>query len=148
MGSARESTTLIDAPLEDCLAVILDMEAYPAWVTGYREVTVDERDGDGRPTVVSYSVGGFGMSASYTLAYSYGDDPVTVSFEQVEGDLTRSISGRYELTPAGGGTRTSYAAAVEPAISVPGLLRRRVEAIIMDSALKALAGEVRRRANS
>lgn len=148
MTAHRTADIEVEAPSEDCLAVILDIEAYPGWVAGYRTARVEESDPAGRPTLAVYDVGGFGMSATYRLAYSYAEDPTTVAFEQVDGDLTRSITGRYELHPAGTATRVVYSAAVDAAVPVPRLLRSAVERIIMETALRGLAGEVDRRRRS
>lgn len=126
--------------------MILDIDAYPRWVRGYRRATVTKRDSEQRPAEAGFSVGGFGLTASYTLAYSYDDDPLTVRFEQVDGDLTRSISGRYELHPDGDSTELLYAAEVELAVPTFGHLRRAAERIVIDSALRSLEGEVHRRA--
>jgi ribosome-associated toxin RatA of RatAB toxin-antitoxin module len=138
----RSAEITVAAAPEDCRAVILDVEAYPRWVKGYRAVRVTERDGEGRPAVVRFTVGGFGMTASYTLAYEHSE--LVVAFAQTEGDLTRAIDGRYELTPRAGATSVRFTAAVEPALRAPGPLRRAVEKVIMDSALRGLRGEVER----
>ena len=145
MPTRRSAHIEVAAPCADCLAVILDIPSYPRWVSGYRSAVVEETDADGRPTLAAYAVGGLGMSARYRLAYSYGEDPTTVAFSQVDGDLTRVITGRYELLPAGRATRVVYAAEVEAAIPVPRLVRTAAERIIMDTALRGFAGEVRRR---
>lgn len=143
--AAQAAETEVDAPLGACLAVITDVESYPDWVPGYRFVEVEERDALGRPKVVEYGAGGFGVRVTYRLSYSYGEDPPTVCFHQLDGSVTRAIDGCYTLEAAGSGTRVRYEAEVMLAVAVPGPLRRAAERIVMSAAVDGLAREVQRR---
>ena len=39
----------VSAPPERCFAVVADIERYPEWAADIKEVTVHERDDQGRP---------------------------------------------------------------------------------------------------
>lgn len=145
MPTRRTGETVVAAPVEACLGVILDVAAYPDWVRGYRAAAVEAVDERGRPEIAAYEVGGFGMRARFRLSYDYGDDPVHVAFAQVDGDLTRTVEGRYELAPVGSSTRVTYTASVEMAVPVPRVARSAAERIVMDAALRSLRFEVMRR---
>lgn len=145
MATTRTGGTTVEAPVEACLAVIIDVAAYPAWVRGYRSARIEATDDRGRPQRAAYEVGGFGMRARFRLSYAYGDDPVSVAFRQIDGDLTRTVEGRYELSPVRGGTRVTYTASVELAMPVPRAARAAAERIVMDAALRSLRAEVIRR---
>ena len=146
MRTRRDGDAIIEADPEACLAVILDVESYPRWVRGYRFAEVTTLDEHERPTVVAFEVGGFGMTARYSLEYTYSADPLTVSFRQMDGSLTRAIEGRYLLEPVKDeSTRVRYSASVELAMPIPRLMRGTAERIVMDAALRSLRGEVLRR---
>ena len=58
-------------------------------------------------------------------------------------DIQREIQhGSYELEPAGSGTQVTYSLSVELNIPMIGMLRRKAEKIIIDTALKELKRRV------
>jgi hypothetical protein len=56
--------------------------------------------------------------------------------------MQRSQTGSYELEPEGARTKVTYTLAVQLAIPLLGLLRRKAEKVIMDTALKELKRRV------
>ena len=54
----------------------------------------------------------------------------------------RGMEGAYELTPSGAGTEVTYRLAVDLAIPMIGMLRRKAEKVIIDTALKGLKKRV------
>ena len=84
-------------------------EHYPEWAADIKAVAVDERDEDGRATLVTFRAAAFGRSTSYTLKYDYAKAPDELSWVQVNGDITRRLDGSYHLTPVrrGDGDRLS-----------------------------------------
>jgi hypothetical protein len=62
-----------------------------------------------------------------------------VSWHLTKGEMLHDLHGTYTCTDLGDGTsKVDYALAVELAVPVVGMLRRRGEKIIIDSALKGL----------
>ena len=61
----------IDASSEECLAVVLDFESYPSWARDLKQVTITERDADGRGRLVEFRAAAMGQSFKYVLAYDY-----------------------------------------------------------------------------
>jgi hypothetical protein len=55
-----------------------------------------------------------------------------------EGKSQKSQQGSYTLSADGGTTTVTYDLTVEIAIPVPGLIRRRIQGKIVDTALKDL----------
>jgi uncharacterized protein YndB with AHSA1/START domain len=124
---------------EDCYAVLTDFERYPDWAADIKEVTVAERDSDGRPVLVSWRAAAFGRSTTYTLRYDYAEAPERLSWVQTTGDLTRRLDGSYELSPSGdGGTEIIYRLVVDLKVPLPGFVKRRAEGRIMGTALREL----------
>jgi len=99
---AHEHTT-VGAPPDRCYAVAVDFERYPEWARDVKEVTVLERDADGRGSRVEYRVAGLGQSIHYILEYDYGDAPAAFSWELAESDKLRQLDGRYGFEPEGTG---------------------------------------------
>lgn len=69
MTDRAAQTTLIDAPLDKCVQIVLDFERYPDWAKDVKEATVRERDDQGRPSRVEYRASALGRSTHYTLEY-------------------------------------------------------------------------------
>jgi ribosome-associated toxin RatA of RatAB toxin-antitoxin module len=140
MPEQTTSSIVIDAAPEQVMAVIVDFEDYPAWVQGMKKVQVVQRDADGRGEQVHFDLDA-GVKDAYTLAYDYVD-PHTLRWHLVDGKLLRSMDGAYELAQSGSGTQVTYRLAVDLAIPMIGMLRRKAEKVIIDTALKGLKKRV------
>jgi ribosome-associated toxin RatA of RatAB toxin-antitoxin module len=139
---ATERTT-VAAPPERCYAVVTDIEHYPAWVADIKEVTVDQRDAQGRPLLCTFRAAAFGRSTSYTLEYDYSDAPHTLAWRQTRGDITTKLDGSYVFDPAvGGGTDITYHLEVELRVPIPGFIKLRAASRIMSTALRELKARV------
>jgi ribosome-associated toxin RatA of RatAB toxin-antitoxin module len=134
---------VIAAPPERCYATVTEVEAYPDWVADVKEVTVLERDDEGRAALVAFRAGAFGRSTSYVLAYDYAKAPEVLAWVQREGDITNRLDGSYRFERgAEGGTLVTYELFVDLRVSVPGFLRRRAEGHILHAALRDLKSRV------
>ncbi|HTL85279.1 MAG TPA: SRPBCC family protein [Acidimicrobiia bacterium] len=133
----------VDAPAERCYDVAVDFESYPEWVRDVKEAKIIERDADGRGTRVEYRAAALGKSIRYLLEYDFSEAPTAFSWKFVEGDMLRRLDGTYRFEPESPtSTRVHYDLAVELAVPLPGLLKRRAAGIIMGSALKELKKHV------
>jgi uncharacterized membrane protein len=132
----------IDAPADRCWDVAVDFESYPEWVRDVKDVHTLEFDAEGRGTRVEYRAAALGKSIRYVLEYDYSEAPHAFSWKFVEGDMVRRLDGRYQFDPDGDSTRVHYELAVELAIPLPGLVKRRAAGLIMGSALKELKKQV------
>jgi hypothetical protein len=81
----------------------------------------------------------------YTLAYTWdADHEVRWTLDQ-EGTLLRALDGSYVLTPTEGGTtEVAYRLTVDLKIPMIGLIKRKAEKVIVDTALKELDRRVAR----
>jgi uncharacterized membrane protein len=133
----------VDAPADRCFDVAVDFESYPEWVRDVKEARILERDDEGRGARVEYRAAALGKSIHYVLAYDYTHAPSSFSWELVEGDMLRRLDGSYRFEPEGdASTRVHYDLAVDLAVPLPGLLKRRAAGLIMGSALKELKRQV------
>ena len=128
---------------DQCIAVALDFERYPSWAPDVKEATVLERDALGRGVKVAFRAAAMGRSASYVLAYNYGEDNRVISWSLLEGDIMRVLDGTYVFAPAGDGTTDiTYHLTVELVVPIPGFVRRRAEGKIVGTALRELKHRV------
>lgn len=134
---------LIRGTPEQCYAVLTQFDDYPQWAADIKSVVVEERDDEGRPSLVTFRAAAFGRSTSYTLRYDYGDAPAKLAWKQERGDITRRLDGAYELLPSGdGGTEIVYSLVVDLIVPLPGFVKRRAEGRIMGTALRELKTRV------
>lgn len=140
---AAERTEIAASP-EACFAVATDFEKYPEWASDIKEVNVIARDDDGRGGDVAFRVAAMGRSTSYTLRYSYGSNPLRMSWRLIEGDILERIDGEYEFVPVGDGSgcEVLYYVSIDMLVPLPGFVKRRAEVKILHTAMDDLKQRV------
>jgi uncharacterized membrane protein len=141
-----EGSIVIDAPLEDVMDVIEDVEAYPEWAEVNR-VDVRQRGPGGRATEVYFEVDVPVLgTATYTLTYQYapGDTGLSWTTKEARGAV-RDIRGEYLLDDLpDGGTKVTYRLGVELGVLVPGFVRTEGAKRVIENALERLKRRVER----
>jgi hypothetical protein len=138
MVERTTSSITVAADRAIVMGVIADFAAYPEWATGVRTIEVVEAGPDGRALRVRFGLDAGIIKDSYVLAYDWDQDTV-VSWHLAEaGSMVTEMSGAYRLASDEGVTRISYELAVATRVPLPGLIRRRAERTIVDTALKGL----------
>lgn len=141
--SSTQSIT-IAAPPAAIMAVIADFAAYPQWTDAIRAARIID-PGDGRyATQVEFSMDAGLIKDTYQLSYTWAPDGLSVSWDLVTGQIQKAQHGSYVLRPLDGGSATevTYSLSVELTIPLIGVLRRKAERVIMDTALKELRTRV------
>lgn len=142
MADRTSSTITVAADPAAVMAVIADFGAYPDWATGVRAAEVVEAGPDGRPRLVRFVLDAGMIRDSYVLAYEW-DSTTAVRWQLAEaGSMVTEMSGAYLLAGEDGATRVSYELAVGTRVPLPGLIRRRAEKTIVDTALRGLRSRV------
>ena len=138
------SDIVIEARADEVMSVIADFEDYPHWATGMREVTVVRTDDRGRPLDVRFVVDSPPIRDTFTLRYDWRDERlVTWSLVPDEASMLSAMDGSYTLDAvAGGRTRVTYQLVVDLKLPLLGMLRRKAEKVIVDTALKGLKRRV------
>ena len=133
----------VDAPADRCFDVAIDFESYPEWLRDVKEAKVLTYDDERRGLTVEYRAAALGKSVRYVLEYDYTEAPGAFSWHFVEGDMLRRLDGTYTFeVESPDTTRVHYDLAVELAMPLPGLVKRRAAGLIMGSALKELKKQV------
>lgn len=141
MADQTTSSIVIDAPADRVMAVIADFPSYPVWAQGMKQAEVVTEGPDGRAEEVHFELEATPIKDSYTLGYVWDGDR-SVRWHLVEGKMLKAMQGAYELRASGSGTEVTYRLTVDVAIPMIGLLRRKAEKVIIDSALKGLKKRV------
>lgn len=135
---------MIDATPSQIMAVIGDFAAYPEWATGVRKADVIE-ESVGRPAVVHMELDAAPIRDEYDLRYSWDADRSVSWTIEKPGAMLTGMDGSYDLEPVGGGTRVTYQLAVSVSIPMLGMLKRKAEKVVIDTALKGLKRRVEER---
>jgi ribosome-associated toxin RatA of RatAB toxin-antitoxin module len=142
MAEQTSSSITIAAAPATVMAVIADFESYPDWATGVKEADVLSADDDGRAEQVRFVLEASPIKDTYTLAYDWTGDK-HVSWKLVEASMLKALDGAYTLSPVGEGqTEVTYKLRVDVSIPMIGLLKRKAEKVIIDTALKGLKQRV------
>ena len=142
MADETTQSIEISAPAERVMAVIADLPSYPDWADGIKRVEVLESDERGRPRQVHLVLEKAVVRDEYTLAYDWAPDGLSVRWHLVKGQMQKAQNGSYALVERGGRTTVTYTLSVELNIPMIGLLRRKAEKVIIDTALKELKRRV------
>jgi len=140
VADQTSSSITINASPEAILAVIRDLESYPAWTDAISKVVIEEPGKDG-PSRATFSMSASGMSDEYTLNYDWKADGVSWELAGPS-TLQKSQQGSYRLSAAGDSTKVDYLLTMEVKIPMIGLLKRKFQKRITDTALKELKNRV------
>lgn len=143
MGERVNDDVTIRATADEVMDVVLDLEAYPEWAEGMKQVQVTERDVAGRPVLARFVVDARVAEVDYVLRYNHGGDDLTWVLEQ--GDVLRQLDGRYHLVEHDGVTDVAYSLEVDITLPVPGFLKKRAAKTILDTSLRGLKDRVEAR---
>jgi ribosome-associated toxin RatA of RatAB toxin-antitoxin module len=143
MADQTESSIVINASPAVIMDVIADLAAYPQWSDGIKEVTVLALfEDDNRPADARFNLSSGAIKDIYELEYDWDGDE-KVSWTLTKGDMLTAMDGVYELTPNGDGSTTvHYRLAVDVKIPMIGMIKRKAEKVIVDTALKGLKKRV------
>lgn len=149
MADQTESSISINADPAQIMNVIADLEAYPQWSDGITSVTVlSKYEDDNRPADARFTLASGPIKDTYELEYDWtGNHKVTWTLTTAE--MLKSMDGEYELTDQGNGTTlVHYRLSVDVKIPMIGMLKRKAEKVIVDTALKGLKERVESGAGS
>ena len=142
MAEQTTSSIVISADPASIMGVIADFEAYPVWAQGVKTAEPVKEGAGGTPEQVYFELDASPIKDAYTLAYDWhGDESVTWTL--VQGKMLKAMDGAYVLDDRGdGSTEVTYRLAVDISIPMIGMLKRKAEKVIIDTALKGLKKRV------
>ncbi len=146
MAEQTTSSIDIEAGPAEVMGVIADFEAYPQWAKGVTTADIvssyESGVAAGRAREVFFELDVSPIRDEYTLAYDWQGD-LAVTWTLVEGKMLRALDGAYLLRERGSGvTEVTYRLALDVSIPLIGMLKRKGEKILIDTALKGLKNRV------
>jgi ribosome-associated toxin RatA of RatAB toxin-antitoxin module len=142
MAEQTTSSIVVNAEPADVMAVIADFDAYPEWAQGVKTADVVKEGAAGRPLQVYFELDASPIKDQYTLEYDWDGDRA-VRWWLAQGKMLKAMDGAYELDGRGdGSTEVTYRLAVDISIPMIGMLKRKAEKVIIDTALKGLKKRV------
>ena len=135
---------MIAAPRAAVMAVIADFAAYPQWASAVRVAEVLGQE-DGRASRVRFTLDAGVVKDTYVLGYDWDGDAGVQWHLAEPGSVISAMDGGYLLADRGEATEATYELTVDLRIPMPGLLKRRAEKTIIDTALKGLKNRVESR---
>ena len=127
MAEQSTQSITVDAPAAEVMAVIADFPAYPSWVASAKQVEVLETGPDGRARRVHFVLDAGAVKDDYVL---------------VRGQMMKRQEGSYSLAEHDGSTDVTYAITIDLSVPMLGMIKRKAEKVILDTALKELKKRV------
>jgi ribosome-associated toxin RatA of RatAB toxin-antitoxin module len=141
MGQQVRGERELDVAAETVWSIITDLEAYPDWTEGVREVVVVERDADDYPLRARFALATPLGDIGYTLGYRYDDS--SMRWTLIEGSTVTRLDGGYTVEALGADrTRVVYELEADVDLPVPGILKQRAARSILEQGLDGLARRV------
>ncbi|MBF6190188.1 SRPBCC family protein [Nocardia implantans] len=142
MADRTQRSIVIEAPSQQVMSVIADLESYPEWVSAAKSVEVLETGPDGLAKTARFVLDAGVVKDTYVLSYDWRADRKAVSWRLLSGELQKAQNGTYELIDRPGGTEVVYTLTVDLNIPMIGMFKRKAEKVITDTALKELKKRV------
>src|SRR3712207_3137330 len=142
MADQSTQSITVAAPPADVMAVIAEFPPHPEWVAAATQVAVVETGPDGRARRVHFVLDAVAVKDDYVLEDTWDGDR-RVSWQLVQGQMQKRQEGSYTLSEtAPGSTEVIYAIAIDLSIPMLGMIKRKAEKVILDTALKELKKRV------
>ncbi|TKJ20436.1 SRPBCC family protein [Blastococcus sp. CCUG 61487] len=141
MAEQSTQSIVIEAPAADVMAVIADFPAYPQWVAAAKTVEVLEEGPGGRARRVHFVLDAGAIKDDYVLDYTWDGDR-QVTWTLVKGQMQKRQEGSYTLVETDGRTEVTYSITIDLSIPMLGMIKRKAEKVILDTALKELKKRV------
>jgi ribosome-associated toxin RatA of RatAB toxin-antitoxin module len=136
-----EASIEVDTPIDEVYALLEDVATAPEWQSGLHEMTVLDRDAQGRPQRCETSTDAKVRVIRTQVCFSY-EPNTAVRWEQTKGDL-KSLVGAWELQDLGDGrTRVTYRLNGDPGRVLGMLVRGPVEGRVRELMVDARPGEL------
>jgi len=142
MADRTSSSISISATGSEIMAVIADFPAYPGWAEGITAAEIVSTGDYGRAERVRITLEAGPIKDTYVLAYDWNDDDAVHWNLAERGTMLTGMTGAYRLAERGGNTEVTYELAVDVRIPMIGMVKRKAEKRIIDTALTGLKRRV------
>ena len=123
MATSDSKEVVIEASLDEIIAVLDDIEAMPEWNSDQESAEILDRTDDGHPHQVKMRVKAAGMADEMVVAYTYSGNVVSSSL--VSSGRLKKQESKWTMTPEGDKTRLKFDLTVDPSVPIPGFILKR-----------------------
>lgn len=145
MAESTTSSIIIRATPKQIMDVIADVQRYPEWTPGVSEVEVLSVFDDAHERVAEarFVMDQAGIKDEHVYVYDWDEHDEVRWHLRDPGRMVRDLQGVYatEVLDAES-TEVSYSLHVDVSIPMLGMMRRKAEKVITDTALKGLKRRV------
>jgi len=143
MTDISTQSIVIGASPERVAEVICDFARYPEWVGAVTSARVIEEYEDGYASQVRFVLDAGVLTDEYTLRYEYAEDLSRIQWSlAAPSRMQKAQDGSYDIVAAPDGSAVTYTLSVELSLGMLGMMKRKAEKVIMDTALKDLKRRV------
>lgn len=135
----------INADPATVMDVIADLETYHEWADGVNGIEVLTATDTGRPDTALFDFSSGPIKDKFTLQYdwTHEDTEWFVTWSLIEGQVLKKEEGKYTVVGLDNGkTRVLYNLMVDLSIPLPGMIKRKAEKKMVETALKGLKKRV------
>lgn len=135
----------INADVATIMDVIADLEVYHEWADGVKSIEVLTTTDNGRPDTAKFDFAAGPVKDVFTLQYDWSNEETKgyVTWELIEGQVLKAEDGKYTVIDQGDGkSKVLYDLMVDISIPLPGMLKRKAEKKMVETALKGLKQRV------
>ena len=140
MATSDSKEVVIEASLDEILAVLHDVEAMPEWNSDQESAEIVDTTDDGDPHQVKMRIKAGGMADDMVVVYTFSDNVVSSSL--VSSKRLKKQDSKYTLTPEGDKTRVKFDLTVDPSIPIPGFILKKALKGAMDDNTNGLRKRV------
>lgn len=148
MGTLKADRSVeIEAPLDRCYEIIADLEATPGWQETMLELTVLDRDSQGRARRAEIVSDAKVKQVTSIMRFDF-PGPDRITWEQEKGEL-KWLNGEWRLEDLGEGrTRATYSLEADTGRMLGMLIRGPVEGKVKELLTKDAVEGLKRKAES
>ncbi len=142
MGDKTNGEISINSDQATVMDVIADLEKYPEWADGVKQIEVLDKTPEGRPITAKFTFASGPVKDVFVLKYDWnGND--SVSWELLEGNVVTQEEGTYTLSEnSDGSIQVTYDLEVSINLPMPGMLKRKAAKQMVKTALSGLKKRV------
>lgn len=133
---------VIEAPPEDILAALADVDSIPSWSAVHKRAEVIDRYDDGRPHHVRVAVRVLGLLDEEVLEYHWGPNWLVWDAERTSQQYAQHVEYTLQPDRLTEATNVRIDITVEPAAPIPHFLVKRASKAVLDSATRGLRDRV------
>lgn len=135
----------INADTQQVMDVIADLETYHEWADGINSIEVLTETAEGRPDTALFDFASGPIKDKFTLQYDWTNEASDgyVTWTLIEGQVLKKEDGKYTVVELDDGkTRVLYDLVLDISVPLPGMIKRKAEKKMVETALKGLKKRV------